>query len=74
MSDITINSNQTNLFQNINTNTANNKKKKNIIYGNSNITNKQDKKESGLMQNLLKQKQALKEEKQALITEEKPSV
>lgn len=65
MSIITMNSNRTNLFQNISINSANdNNKNKNIL------NNKQDKKESGLMQNLLKQKQALKEEKQALAAKE----
>lgn len=69
MSSISINSNRTNLFKNINVNSTN-YKSKNVLNGNSSITNKQDKKESGLMQNLLKQKQALKEEKQALMAKE----
>ncbi|WP_297422988.1 FlxA-like family protein [Clostridium sp.] len=69
MRSITINSNRNNLFQNISINTANgNNKNKNTVNGNSSVTNKQDKKESALMQNLLKQKQELKEEKQALAT------
>lgn len=69
MSSITINSNRTNLFKNININSTDDKNK-NVVNGNSSITNKQDKKESGLMQNLLKQKQELKEEKQALMAKE----
>ncbi len=69
MSSITINSNRNNLFKNININSTNDKNK-NVINGNSSINNKQDKKESSLMQNLLKQKQALKEEKQALMAKE----
>lgn len=65
MSSITMNSNRTNLFQNISINSANgNSKSKNIN------ANKQDKKESSLMQNLLKQKQTLNEEKQALASKE----
>lgn len=71
MSGITINSTQTNIFQNISINTAkDNNKNKNVVNGNSSIANKQDKKESSLMQNLLKQKETLYEEKQALITKE----
>ncbi|WP_271809274.1 FlxA-like family protein [Clostridium beijerinckii] len=69
MSSITINSNRNNLFRNLNINSTNDKNK-NVVNGNSSIANKQDKKESGLMQNLLKQKQELKEEKQALMAKE----
>jgi hypothetical protein len=67
MSSITIDPSKINSFQNISINNSkHNTQNNNLIKGNSNTANNQNKKESGLMQNLLKQKQELNEEKQTL--------